>query len=235
MPARRAHPSIRPTNRAPADRPKRSPITSRGAAGSAQRRHRMDVEQHRHAEPRARRRQRVGQRGMIGAVVADDPRGDRVGAPAPRPDLGRRPPRGAGSAPARRAPCADCNGAARVDGAVVDARIALVLGAVQVDPRARPPRDQQRLVAHARPAPALSTWRSSSGSSCAAGTRSAREQFGRIVAPGMRHRHHDGARRGGRAVAVEAGGDARSPTLAGAMRASPQCRAACWKILSPFG
>lgn len=101
----------------------------------------MQVEQHRAAESRAGPFQQVGERGVIRAMIGRDPGDDLRAGKAP-------PPQFAGAArPARddAQPAAHLGGWRPVGGVVVHGGVALMLGAVEVDPRAAQPLDDQRL------------------------------------------------------------------------------------------
>ena len=105
----------------------------------------MEIDQHRYPEPGACGGQCGGQRGVIGAMVVGDPRGDLGVREAPPPQVARR----------RRPSRHQSEAASKLGGghladrprALVHARIAFFLAAVEIDPGARAPLYQHRLAA----------------------------------------------------------------------------------------
>ncbi len=209
----------------------------RGAGG--ERRHRMDIEQDRDPEPRARGVQQSRGFGMIGAVIAFDPMADLVARKAAPPQIGAA--RAARHQPQAAAQLDRLRAVRNGRCAFIDPCVALMLGAVEVDPGARARRDDQRFAALRRQreridVPVLQRQQR--------GQRHAqrRAQRQRIVAPGMRHRQHHRRYRIGRTVADKGRRNRAHAPHPMPMRRIGQRRrwatavATCvrvWKILNP--
>lgn len=101
----------------------------------------MNVEQDRNAEPCAGGRERARQHRMIGSVIVFDPRAYLFAAESSPPQIGRTH---ATWNKAQTAAQFERLGINRQRlGAIIDARIALMFGAIEIDPGARARRDDQ--------------------------------------------------------------------------------------------
>ncbi len=200
----------------------------RRSFGCAERRHRMYIEQYRHAEPRPRRRQRLAERQMVRAMILLDARRNVLRRETPAPELAER----ADSARHQSQPAAHLGGkrAAEQLGARVDLGIAIMLGPVEVDPGTGAGGDEESLLAAglARDRIDMAIFQRAQG---IGRDPQRRDQARGIVPPAMRGREHHRAFGRHGAVSVEAGAASHGgrlglATLAGNAAASP-----CWKIL----
>lgn len=200
----------------------------RGGLGGAERRHRMHIEEHRHAEPRARRRQRLAERQMIGAMIRVDSRGDVLRREPPAPQLPQR----TDSARHQSQPAAHFGGkrAAEQLRARVDLGIAIMLGTVEVDPGAGAGGDEQGFLAPGLTRDRVDVAIFQGPQGLGRYPQRIDQRLG-IVSPAMRRREHHRAFRGYGSVSVEAGAASHVVrlgfgTLAGNAVTSPR-----WKIL----